>query len=73
MAPADLLPVNREPYGKDRPPLPDKLQRLAIREKAWLARPQIPKLDFIVGALGSRRQRPSGLIAVAVTAWSWPE
>src|SRR5262245_49739063 len=58
VAPADLLPVSREPHGKDRPPLPDKLQRLAIRAKAWLAGPQIPKVDFVVEPPGSRRPPP---------------
>src|SRR5262245_25044124 len=58
VAPADLLPVSREPHGKDRPPLPDKLQRLAIRAKAWLASPRIPNLDFIVGAPGGPRPAP---------------
>src|SRR5262249_28609190 len=57
-APADLLPVSREPHGKDRPPLPDKPQRLAIRAKAWLAGPRIPNVDFIVGAPGGRRPAP---------------
>src|SRR5262245_64471866 len=58
VAPADLLPVSREPHGKDRPPLPDKLQRLAIRAKAWLASQQIPNVDFIVGVPGGRRPAP---------------
>src|SRR5262245_5666206 len=58
VAPADLLPVSREPHGKDRPPLPDKLQRLAVRAKAWLASPQIPNVDFIVGVPGGRRPAP---------------
>src|SRR5262245_31497843 len=39
MAPADLPAVGREPHGKDRPPLPAKLQRLAIRAETGLARP----------------------------------
>src|SRR5262245_5054942 len=58
VAPADLPPVSREPHGKDRPPLPAKLQRLAIRAKAWLASPQIPNVDFIVGVPGGRRPAP---------------
>src|SRR5262245_32273805 len=58
LPPADLPPVSREPHGKNRPPLPDKLQRLAIRAKAWLASPQIPNVDFIVGVPGGRRPAP---------------